>query len=393
MNTITRHILFDLIKLFVLICGALTSLMLTIGVLHEAMQQGLPFAQVVFLIPYVLPNALQLSLPATLLLATTSVYGRLSGFNEVVAMKALGISPLAILKPAYVLGFLMSLATFCVNDLAVSWGRLGVERVVTEALEEIIYSVLSTQQCYTSQQMSINVKRVEGRRLIRVTLSLQGAGRGPSTVIEADEAEICSDLANRKLKLQLYNVRGDIQGQIRAHLPSYELEIPLRDPVKEKELGLPSSMPIRLIPDRTAEKQAEILQFQQDQASRAALTMLGGDFERLAGSEWKAYPWELKDRNNQLNRLLLEPQRRWAWGFSCFFFVWVGAPMAVRLRHGDYLTIFFLCFLPILIVYYPLMIWAVSAAKNGTVPVWLVWSSNGMLFLFGAWLLRKVMRY
>ena len=92
-------------------------------------------------------------------------------------------------------------------------------------------------------------------------------------------------------------------------------------------------------------------------------------------------------------RLLSVPQRRWAGGFACLCFVLVGAPMAICLRNRDFLTSFFLCFLPILIVYYPLMIIGADQAKNGNLPTIFVWAGNGMLMLWGVWLLRRVIRY
>jgi len=67
--------------------------------------------------------------------------------------------------------------------------------------------------------------------------------------------------------------------------------------------------------------------------------------------------------------------------------------MAIRLRNRDFLTSFFLCFSPILVVYYPLLIYGLDGAKNGTIPPIAVWAGNGLLLIWGAWLLRRVMRY
>ena len=67
--------------------------------------------------------------------------------------------------------------------------------------------------------------------------------------------------------------------------------------------------------------------------------------------------------------------------------------MAICLRNRDFLTSFFLCFLPILIVYYPLMIFGADQVKNGNLPTIFVWAGNAMLLLWGVWLLRRVIRY
>jgi lipopolysaccharide export system permease protein len=96
---------------------------------------------------------------------------------------------------------------------------------------------------------------------------------------------------------------------------------------------------------------------------------------------------------HRLFRLQTEPWRRWANGFSCFFFVVAGIPLAIRLRNSDVLTSFFLCFLPILLVYYPLLAFGVDRAKGGVLPPYTVWLGNVFLLLAGLWLLRKVLRY
>jgi len=88
----------------------------------------------------------------------------------------------------------------------------------------------------------------------------------------------------------------------------------------------------------------------------------------------------------------MEPWRRWANGFSCLCFVLVGAPMAIRMRNADFLTSFFLCFLPILLVYYPVFMLGVSRVKSGSLPPPAVWMGNVLVALWGLWLLRSVIR-
>jgi lipopolysaccharide export system permease protein len=91
--------------------------------------------------------------------------------------------------------------------------------------------------------------------------------------------------------------------------------------------------------------------------------------------------------------LKTEPHRRWAAGLSCLCFVMVGAPLAIRLRNSDFLTSFFLCFLPILIVYYPLLAYGIGRAKSGAVPPQVVWLGNLILVAAGVWMTRRMMRY
>lgn len=394
MHTLPRYILAELNKVFFVVLLALAMMMIIVGVVQEGTRQNLPLAQLLNLIPYILPDALRYTLPVSLLLATTTVYARMAGFNEVVAIKSLGISPMAILWPTFIMAFLLSLVTVCLNDVAVSWGRHGAQRVVSEAIEEIAYSMLKAQHAYSTSRFAIYVKRVDGRRLISVRLSMESSGKTPAIMITAEEAELRSDPANNVLKIFLRNGTVRVEGKVSYEFPDVdEREIPLRDPKEKAESTLPSWLPLSVIPDQIVRNQELIRNLRQEMAVRAALDMVRGDFGRLNSAEWAYWNEALNGMNSHLFRLLTEPHRRWSAGFSCLFFVWIGAPMAIRLRNGDLLTSFFLCFLPILIVYYPLLVYGIDGSKHGTIPPWSVWAGNAMLFLWGSYLLRKVVRY
>lgn len=391
----TRYVLVELTKVFLVALVGLTTMMLLVGVVREAVSQGLPPAQVVRLIPFVLPDALRFATPVTLLLAVTLVYARMSGFNEIVALKACGISPWVVLWPAFVLGFLLSLATVWLNDLAPTWGRAGIRRVVIEAAEDIAYNMLRTEGRFTGRRLSINVKRVEGRTLIRPTVTVARRGNTPPITITAESARIETDYRQRVLRIEFRNGTMDIQGRATfSFLEPRTIELPLSEASgPEESTPSPSCIPLADIPQETAEQEAAIVRQEQEMAAEAAFRMFTGEFELLASEVWARRAGALADMRGRLYRLHLEPYRRWSTGFSCLFFVWVGAPMAVWLRKPEPLTAFFLCFAPILIVYYPWLIYGINGAKNGTIPPVLVWWGNVVLFAWGVWVLRRVMRY
>ena len=79
-------------------------------------------------------------------------------------------------------------------------------------------------------------------------------------------------------------------------------------------------------------------------AAEAAFQMLTGDFLALNQTAWQPLTQRVRDAENRIARLHMEPHRRWANGFSCLCFVMVGAPLAVVLRNADFLTAFFICF-------------------------------------------------
>ncbi|MCS7304729.1 MAG: LptF/LptG family permease [Thermoguttaceae bacterium] len=395
MPLISRHVVTEFLKVFLLALAALTLLIVLGGVIREALMQNLPLGQVVRLVPYILPDALRIAIPVTLLLAATNVYGRMAGMNEIIALKALGISPWPILWPSLFIATLISFLAVWLNDLAVSWGRTGVQRVIVQSVEQIAYHMLQTQRRYSSPLFAINVEQVQGRRLIAPTISLLPRGNMPRIAIRAAEAELSSDCEEGFLRIRLRNGRVDVEGGMSIRFPDeYEQLIPLTQTTRLASANpSPSWLPLRRIQEQIQKQRQQIEQLQEEISREAALALFRGEMEQWATPAWQSRWQRLQEAKSYLARLQTEPHRRWAAGFSCLCFLWVGAPMAIWLRHRDFLTSFFLCFLPILVVYYPLMIYGVDGAKSGTIPPWSVWVANGVLVIWGAWLLRKVFRY
>jgi len=392
MAILPRYVLFEVVKVFLVSVTALTLLVIIGYVGREAASQGLPMGPTIRLVPYFLPITLRITIPMTLLLACTSVFARMSGANEIVAVKAMGISPVVLLLPVYVFAFLMSLLTVWLNDLAVSWGQANIQKVALGAVEEIIYSMLQAQNRYSAAGLSINVKGVEGRRLVGPTVTIQGKGNSPNITIRAEEAELRSDRSENMLTLILRN--GIIEmGKMRVQFPDvYTREIPLADASRAKPSGA-AGIALRSIREKTNQLESELRRHEAQMIATAACQMICGDFDDFSNGQWKAAEDGRADLVNQLYRLLAEPNRRWSGGFCCLCFAWVGAPMAIRLRNRDFLTSFFLCYLPILLVYYPLLISCSDGAKSGNLPTISVWAGNFLLLAWGSWLLRNVLRY
>lgn len=395
MGILTRYVLAEIVRVFTLALVSLTGLMILVGVAKEVLQQGLGPAQVVQLLPYILPNALLFAVPGTILFAVSMVYGRISASNEVVAIKALGIHPAVLLWPAVVLAFLLSLTTVWLNDVAVSWGYRGIQRVVLEAVEDIVYGTLRTQKSFSSRNLSIHVKQVDGHKLIEPTISFQGKDDGRSITVTAAEAEMHTDLVANVLTIRCRDGVAHADNGVAVRFSDVvEQQISLEQLRRKEDLSrAPSHLAMRTLRSAKTSQLADIRRHEQEMAAQAAQQLLLGEFRDLRSPRWDDLTDRLRNDFYNLHRLETEMPRRWANGFSCLCFVAIGVPMAIQLRNSDVLKSFFMCFLPILIVYYPLTIFGLDRAKDGSLPPIFVWSGNVLLALWGIWLLRRVMRY
>src|SRR5262245_31545545 len=226
--TITRYITSELIGWLAIVLVLLTLVLVLVVVAGVASRMNFGLGRTLRLLPFVLPTALAYALPCALLFTICLVYGRMSADNEVVATKALGISPVVLLWPAWILAFGLSLVGVWLTDLAFSWGTVGAQRVVIHSVEEIAYGMLRTQRSYANQRFSIIVKDVEGRRLIRPIMNFQPNRDMPAWRISAAEAELKSDVQRGVMTLILIDCELEMAPSIRSFLPGREVrEFPL----------------------------------------------------------------------------------------------------------------------------------------------------------------------
>src|SRR5262249_25100385 len=100
-----------------------------------------------------------------------------------------------------------------------------------------------------------------------------------------------------------------------------------------------------------------------------------------------------RDKQNQIRNLETEMLMRPALAFGCLCFVVVGCPVGIWFSKSDYLSAFITCFLPIVFLYYPLLLCGINVAKNGKVePSIAVWAANGIMAVVALPLYRKLMK-
>jgi lipopolysaccharide export system permease protein len=395
MSSVTRQITTELLGWLSIALVGLTALLVVISVASEATRMGLGLGPIIKLLPFALPTALAYAAPCAMLFTICVVYGRMSADNEIVATKALGVTPVVLLWPAWILGFGLSLVGVWLTDLAFSWGAVGAQRVVIQSVEEIVYGMLRTQRSYANQRFSIVVKQVEGRKLIRPTMNFQANQEMPAIRISAAEAELESDLPRNVMILTLTDCEMEMDPGIRSFTPGRMThEIPLNFfSAKSINESNPTNLPLRQIGSEIPAQVHHIETIERSLAAESALALVTGQLEDLSEATWKAKRKQLSDARSRLFRLKTEPWRRWANGFSSLAFVLVGAPLAILLKKSDVMTTFGYLFVPILATYYPLLMGCCDRAKAGGLPPLVVWIPNVGLVLVGVWLMRRVVRY
>lgn len=395
MQRFNRYILWEIAKLFVVALVAFTSIIILFGVMQQLLRQGLGTMAIIQLLPYILPVSLQFALPATLLFAVCSVYGRISAEHELLAVMASGVPPIKFISPTLIFAFAISLVAVWLNDVAYSWGKPGIKRVVTHSIEQVAYGYLRSQGAYTSDNgFSIHVHGIgpDGREMILPTISYLPRRGGEPISIEAKSARMRVDLVQEQLVIELTDavVALGNSGSRMDRPGLFSFEIPISDATKKSTAKEPSDFPMRKIPFELQQQQVMNDEVEEFLTARSGMALAVGKVEWLSDKLQQDWEVELKHGNYRLNQLHMEPWRRWAGGFSCLLFVWVGIPLSIWMKSADHWTSFGTCFLPTLLVYYPIFTIGLNHARDGSWTPAAVWLGNLALFFVGAWWMRRI---
>ncbi|QDT65001.1 LptF/LptG family permease [Calycomorphotria hydatis] len=392
MRLLQRHILMELIRVFAALLCILTVLLVFVGVFREVSESGLGPEQVIQILPFIVPSMMPFTIPATMLLTVCLVYGRWAADNEITASKAAGINVMSLLTPAFALAFLLSVASLLMTDQVIPWAVANIQQIVTTAMEDIFLDVLRSKHQMTDPKrgVSITVLDVHDRKLIRPTFRYQREGKTP-VLIQAQEAEIKFDLEKREVVLDLLHGYLDLAGKQRIWFDHEQRSFPL-----PKELRVPKArhMTIRALNGRIALVNEELQKLRAQRDLDVAFALSVGEIDRLSHQDhvW-FYHWFERPRLTEIQHLTTEKHSRFALAGSCFFFVLLGAPYSILQARRNFLTVFITCFLPILLVYYPVMLGLMNVSKDGKVEAyWAVWVANGILLVASIWLISRVRR-
>lgn len=387
MNPIKRLVVSDTLKIFLATTIAAMMLMTLGGGAKEGASRGLPPLLVAQLMPYLVPEMLRFVIPGCLLYAVCSVYGRMAANYEIVALKSLGINPLVVVWPVLILAYGLSLFTFWMYDVCATWSRPNLRRLVASSVDEIAYSYLRANRCFRSRELSIVVKDVRDDELIHPIVTIEtGEYQAPITLI-AERARLRADVQAGRLRIECENGHLEMAGKGRLSFPGRHIQdVFLKDFNEISEDSLP--------PAALATGQLPV-QVEKEQRYIARLRRMLAGFKHEAADPQRREQRqrELEYHQARLFRLQAETPRRLSNGFGCLCFALVGIPVAFQRRSADTMSIFFLCFLPILLLYYPLLMVGENLARQGILPQFSVWLADAVLVVMGYLLLSRSLQH
>ena len=158
-RTLSLFLSRELLKVTSLALGAFTLVMTVFAIIEPLRRRGLGAEQVLALFGYTLPGMVSLTLPIAALFAATIVYGRFSQDNELMACRAGGIPTLSLLRPALVLGAVVTIASLLLSNLVTPRMAALAEKSVTRNIPGIVRERLVSQGYINYQSYIIHAAR------------------------------------------------------------------------------------------------------------------------------------------------------------------------------------------------------------------------------------------
>lgn len=405
---LNRLIFLELLKVFGLALTVLTGLLVTALLVQQGMQMGLSLGQAIRAIPLFVPNTLPYTIPATTLFASCVVYGRLSHDNEVVAIKAAGVHLFTILKPAALLGVLAAGTTAALYHTAIPLSQQVLYQQLLENPEDLLYNMLRRDRCIRHAGMAyvMYVRDVQGKRLVDVIIKKRTKVRNGTTgaetyygyemVARAREARLRVDQADGKLyvdpdRFVIYD--KNTAGTAASNGP-FPMDLPEglngKDSKTRVSAMLWDELPVRIA---AAREEADTAARRRQENLDAAQAQPNPEKRQQMLNQDRHFKMQFDYVRRIQRNLEAEYYMRPALAFGCFLFALVGCPIGIWANRADYLSTFVICFLPMMFVYYPILLAGTGMGKDGKVPMALgCWLANGIFSMVAVALNVRLLR-
>ena len=137
-NIIDRYILRELIKIFLITVGALTSLLYLdkfLFIAENLVNRGVSIVEIFLIIIYISPSYFALTIPISVLVASVATFNQFSASNEWVAMKSCHLSFMQSMRPVLMFSFFTYIVAVVNMVYALPWGNYSYKQKTFEIIK------------------------------------------------------------------------------------------------------------------------------------------------------------------------------------------------------------------------------------------------------------------
>jgi len=216
MKILRNYFLKEFLVPLILVMCVLGFVMTLVGtvkdIANQVINRGVDFFSLFKIFILMTPYMFTYALPVALLVATLMAFGRLSSDNEIIAIRASGISLFHLIAPLLILGLILSLVLVLFNNQISSYAHFAYRKTLLEvgiknptaAFEEGVF--INSFQKYILFIYGVDHKK----NLLHNVRIYEPQGEGkPTRTIVAKKGEFITDTEKNSVKLKLIDGTSD----------------------------------------------------------------------------------------------------------------------------------------------------------------------------------------
>ena len=347
-NIIDRYILRELIKIFFITVGALTTVLYLdkfLFIAENIVNRGVSILEVFLIMIYISPSYLALTVPISVLVASVATFNQFSASNEWVAMKSCHLSFMQTMRPVLIFSIFTYIVAVIIMVYALPWGNFAYKQKTYEIIKNHAdINIKPNTLNYDFKNLIFLAKERKRKFQFRdIFISDTTQSKSPK-IITANQAIILPIIESLKIRLKL---TGGTIHELGDKLSEYQT---INFDTYELNLSLPD----------TAQLEKEALVGHRELSINLLLKQIK-DFEKKGLPTFAAK---------------VELSKKFAIPFTCLLFGLLGAPLGIHSSRGGKSGSFATSIMVILL-YYMGLIFAQNMGKSGQIePYSSIWIPN-----------------
>ena len=351
-HIIDRYILRELLKIFLITVGSLTTVLYLdkfLFIAENIINRGVSVVEVFLIMIYISPSYLSLTVPISVLFASVATFNQFSASNEWVAMKSCHLSFLQIMKPVIIFSVIAYLISVIIMVYALPWGNYAYKQKTFEIIKKRAHiNIQPNILNYDFKNLVIIAEAREKKNTLKGIFIADTTETNSTRIITANKAIIIPN--KETLKIRLVLTKGTIH-ELKDKLNEYQT---INFDTYEINLSFPD----------TAELEQDALVGHRELSVKMLLKKIK-DFEKRSLPTYAAK---------------VELSKKFAIPFACLLFGILGAPLGIHSsragKAGSFATS-----IMVIILYYMGLIFAQNMGKSGEVePYSSIWVPNIIIF-------------
>lgn len=358
-----KYIIFELLPVFIVGMSIFIFILVMIQsfkLSEYIIVHGAPMATMAKLVFYMTLGYLPILFPIALLFAVLMVYGRLSADSEIVALKALGLTPAHLTMPALIVGGAIAVLSLQTSFRLAPWGQRNLDELINllaqtrpgAAIREGVFS----EGFFDLVVYAHNVDSKTGK-LQKVFIYDERDANSPVTIIAKQGLILNSNsFVGEEASIRLIdgNVhKSSNEFYTKINFGSYDINLFDPHDVKAKELT-PDSLNLNEL--------------------------------RLALDEKNIEP-------SRRTNLLIEWNRRWVLSAACLVFVFLGVSLGAITNRRSARSGSLIVSISVIVVYWTLSAWLETMGRGGHAPIAITsWAPNIFFLGYALFHFRQVIK-